>query len=52
LRFFIGTLLGKSNRLRLLVTDLHPQPLSGCGDRQVPVAQATHQVKGLLGRLL
>jgi hypothetical protein len=52
LRFFIGILLGKSNRLRLFVSDLHPQPLAGCGDRQVPVAQTTHEVKRLLRRLL
>jgi hypothetical protein len=52
LGFLIGILPGQSNRLRLLVAYLHPQPTAGGCDRQVPVSQATDQVEGLARRLL
>jgi hypothetical protein len=38
--------------LGFLVAQAHPQPLALRGDREVLVAQPTHQVEGLLGRLL
>jgi hypothetical protein len=49
--FFIGGLLRQSNRLRLLVAHLDPQPAAGRRDAQIPVAKAPHQVKGFASGL-
>jgi hypothetical protein len=48
----IVVLLGQSNHLGRLVPHLHAQLAAGRCDAQVAVAHATHDVKGLSGRLL
>ncbi|MBV8195605.1 MAG: hypothetical protein JOY80_08765, partial [Candidatus Dormibacteraeota bacterium] len=52
LGFLIVGLLGQSDRLRLLVPHLHAKAAAGRRDRQVPVAEAPHQVEGLARGLL